>query len=359
MPIRGLGLAVPEASFTQHEAVKAALALGSPRDLELGRVAKIYERAGVERRHTVLGAEFVRDLLEGTRHSVSPFLPGLLDGPTTAVRMKIYEQTAAPLAAQAGSAALSDAGVQPQEITHLVTVSCTGFVAPGVDRQLIDLLGLPLSTERAHIGFMGCHGLLNGIKVAKALVDSQPKAVVLLVAVELCTLHHAYRPTREQLIANALFADGAAAMVFASTGPWDVIGTASQILLETQADMGWIIGEHGFEMSLSRNVPGAIAGQIRPWLVRWLQELGHTIDNVMWVVHPGGPRILEGVERALSLPGDSFANSHAILRDYGNMSSPTVAFIWDRCRTTPRPAVLLAFGPGLTAEAALISPAVA
>src|SRR5205823_2720199 len=157
----------------------------------------------------VYDADFIRDLLEGTRHSGSPFLPTGKDddhGPTTALRMEYYANLAPPLAVSASRAAVAAAGWTGKEVTHLVTVSCTGFLAPGVDCVLIDQLGLAATVERTHVGYMGCHGALNGLRIARAFADAEPSSRVLLCAVELCSLHYHYGWDPQRMIANALFA---------------------------------------------------------------------------------------------------------------------------------------------------------
>jgi len=356
----GLGLAVPEDYFTQEEAVLGAAQLGQPNDVEPERVKLLYQRAGVQKRHTVLGRAFIEDLLAGTRTSLSAFLPGPLDGPTTGQRMAAFAEHAWPPALSAARRALQHGNVDPKTVTHLVTVSCTGFAAPGVERKLIEKLGLPATTERIHVGFMGCHAAVNGLRVVAGLAAANPDAVVLMVAVELCTLHHCYRPTLERVVANTLFADGAAAVVGrAGTDGWRVAGTASILIPETDGEMSWTIGDHGFTMTLSRHVSEAIRTHLKPWLTTWLAKHDLTPEQVgQWAVHPGGPKILDAVAEAMSLPPDALDASRYILQNYGNMSSPTVLFTWDRLRktTSDAPCVMLAFGPGLTAEAALLMP---
>jgi len=358
--IGGLGLAVPEDYFTQAEAVLGAARLGEPEDVEPARVKLLYERAGVTKRHTVLGRDFIDDLLAGTRTSASPFLPGPLDGPTTAQRMSAYAEKAWPLALQAAKCALDEADANPKSVTHLVTVSCTGFTAPGVERRLIEALGLPNTTERIHVGFMGCHGAINGLRTTAAIAAADPTAVVLMAAVELCTLHHCYRPNLERVVANTLFADGAAAVVGrAADRGWRVVGTASILIPETDGEMSWNIGDHGFAMTLSRHVSEAIRTRLRPWLTGFLARHELTPERVgNWAVHPGGPKILDAVGEAMDLPSTALDASRNVLATYGNMSSPTVLFAFDELRTKrpDSPCVMLAFGPGLTAEAALLIP---
>jgi predicted naringenin-chalcone synthase len=172
----------------------------------------MYAHTGVATRHLVFPAEVVRDVLEGTRTSGSVFLPsGKPDdrGPTTAQRMQHYAADAPPLAVAASCRALEEAQVRAETISHLVTVSCTGFAAPGVDLSLIHGLGLPATVQRCNVGFMGCHGAINGLRVASAFTTAGPSARVLLCAVELCSLHYFYGWAPQQVIANALFADGA------------------------------------------------------------------------------------------------------------------------------------------------------
>jgi predicted naringenin-chalcone synthase len=270
----------------------------------------------------------------------------------------MYAEESGPLAAAAARAALTDARMSASTVTHLVTVSCTGFVAPGIDLMLIHELGLSASVARAHIGFMGCHGALNGLRVASAFTGASPDAVVLLCAVELCSLHYHYGWDPQRMVANALFGDGAAAVVGtgAGEGAWRLASSSSRVFPESMDAMGWTIGDHGFEMRLSKAVPRLIAGNVGPWLRSWLAEQGLSLEMVRsWAVHPGGPKILEAAEEGLGLPREATLDSRAVFAEHGNMSSPTVLFIVERLRKSdaPRPCVALGFGPGLAAEAAL------
>jgi predicted naringenin-chalcone synthase len=246
-------------------------------------------------------------------------------------------------------------------VTHLVTVSCTGFVAPGLDRDLIHTLRLAPTVERTHVGYMGCHGALNGLRVARAFTGADPGARVLVCAVELCSLHYHYGWDPEKLVANALFADGAAAVAgcpaaAAPRGAWRVAATGSCLVPASADAMSWVVGDHGFEMALSRRVPELIARHLRPWLQGWLERQGVPLAEVgSWAIHPGGPRILEAVEEGLELPRSASEASRAVLAECGNMSSATVLFVLDRLRARGArlPCVALAFGPGLAAEALL------
>lgn len=358
--IRGIGTAHPPAAATPDDGLRIARHLAAADVRTSTWLGPVYANSGVATRHQVIGGQVMRDIFDGTTVSGSPFLPrpeieGV--GPTTGERMGVYAKEAGPLAREASAKALAEAGLEPAAVTHLVTVSCTGFVAPGVDMALITGLGLRPTVERTHVGFMGCHGALNGLRVANAFA-ADPRARVLACAVELCSLHYYYGGKADKLIANAIFADGAAAAVgWGGEGAWRVRATGSCVIPDSAAEMGWTVGDHGFEMTLSRKVPAAIATALRPWLERWLSDSRLSLDAVgSWAVHPGGPKILSAVEEGLGLPPGALAASRGVFKDYGNMSSPTVLFILDRLRraAAPRPCVVLGFGPGLVAEAVLL-----
>jgi predicted naringenin-chalcone synthase len=275
--------------------------------------------------------------------------------------MAVYEREALPLALEACRKALAESAIAAAEISHLVTVSCTGFVAPGVDLGLIKSLNLRASVPRTHLGFMGCHGALNGLRVARAFVEAERRARVLLCAVELCSPHYYYPWRLDRVIANALFADGAGALVAApadarDVGAWRATHNGACVFPDSEPAMTWTIGDHGFEMTLSKHVPRLIAANLRPCLESWLEDCNLRIDQIAsWAIHPGGPRVLASVESALGLSPDRTSVSRDVLRDFGNMSSATMLFILEqlRRRDAPRPCVALGFGPGLAMESVL------
>jgi predicted naringenin-chalcone synthase len=360
--IRGLGTALPPGHVTADEGLRVARVIGGPTSRESGFLPAVYEGSGNRRRALVHGRDVIADLFDGTRHSGSPFLPSgdpNFPGPSTGVRNAMYAESAPPLAVTASQEALANAAVSPAEVTHVVTVSCTGFVAPGLDFALIRELGLRPTVQRTHVGFMGCHGALNGLRVANAYAAADPAAVVLLVAVELCSLHYHFGDDPEKVVANALFADGAAAVVGAAgAGPWRVAATGSCLVPDSANAMTWLIGDNGFEMTLAKQVPKRIAESLGPWMTAWLGEHGLTVAEVgSWAVHPGGPKIVEAVEAALGLPRAATAASREVFATHGNMSSPTVLFIVRELirADAPRPCVMLGFGPGLVAEAVLLA----
>jgi len=357
LAILGLGTSVPSCAVTQGRTAELSSAISGHDEAQSDRLAILYGLTGITRRHVAL-------LDDGA--AVPEAVAASAIGPSTGWRMQRYEAKIGPLALAASRGALADAGVAPGAITHLVTVSCTGFAAPGLDLGLIRDLGLDPSVERTHVGFMGCHGALNGLRVARALAAGEADARVLLCAAELCSLHFSYGNGDDRSIPNALFSDGAAALVGApqvsgggepGSGAWRVAASGSVVVPETGDAMTWRIGDHGFAMTLSPEIPALIRAHLRPWLSEWLARQGHTLDAIgSWVVHPGGPRILDAVQHGLGLEKAALADSRAVLAGFGNMSSPTVLFILDRLlrRDAPRPCVALAFGPGLVVEAALL-----
>jgi len=348
--IESIGLALPEHALDQETFARWAQEVSKFKGRGERLIPGLFRRSGVDKRHSVL--------LEGepvSQHFFPPASGSDDRGPTTAERMQRYRREATPLALRASRAALDGS----REVTHLVTVSCSGFGSPGFDVAIVKGLELAPTVERTHIGFMGCHGALNGLRVARAIVEADPAARVLLCALELCSLHYDYGVDPERIVANGLFAEGAAALLLAhgaADAAWRVAASGSVLLPDSESAMDWTIGDHGFEMGLSPEIPARIESDLRPWMEAWLAGAGLKLTQIAsWAIHPGGPRILTAAENALGLSREATADSRAVLADCGNMSSPTVLFILDRLRRrdAPRPCVALGFGPGLTAEAAL------
>ena len=283
-------------------------------------------------------------------------------GPDTEARMKVYVEKAPGMARRACQEALRKSDTQPEEIGQLITISCTGFSAPGFDIELIKTLPLPPSVGRVHIGFMGCHAMFNAFRAASAFAQSHPNKKILVCSVELCSLHYSYHGSYERLLSNALFADGAAASVFSGNHQgnhvWELVQNASCIFPDSEDAMRWDIGNNGFLMKLSDKMPALIARNLRPWLESWLGGLSLRLSDIQtWAIHPGGPRILDEIQMHLGLTDGSLEVSYDILSKYGNMSSATILFILDRLmeQKAKTPCVALSFGPGLTAEAALFT----
>ncbi|QJQ94543.1 MULTISPECIES: type III polyketide synthase [Halomonadaceae] len=358
--LMGVGCASPPGTLDQETTIAIAQARCCSDSRQQAWLRRVYRHSQVQTRGSVLLRPG-----EGTQ-GFERFFP-LREapesrGPTTAARLRRYVEEAGPLAERACRSAFGDSGVDPAAITHLVTVSCTGMVSPGLDAALIQRLGLSADIGRLNIGFMGCHGALNGMRAASGLVGEQPDACVLLCCVELCSLHFQYGWNPQRVLANGLFADGAGAAILApavdQADEWQLVDTQSRLAQGTGSAMTWTVGDHGFEMTLSSEVPRLIRASLREWLEGWLAGHAMTLGDVShWAIHPGGPDILKAVTQALELPEEASRVSSEILAEHGNMSSPTVLFVLQRMRAQGArgPCVMLGFGPGLSFEAVLLS----
>ena len=352
----GIGTARPEGRVDQQTAGRLAEEFGCRDEGERRLLRVLYRRTGVKERGSVL---LVPGEVGAPSFFPAPSGPGDR-GPGTGARMGRYVEEAPRLAVEASRRALEAAGLEARDVGQVLTVSCTGFFAPGVDVTLMRTLGLPVTAGRTHIGFMGCHGALNALRVAAPLAGGAEGGAALVCAVELCSLHFQYGWDPDQVVANALFADGAAAAVVAPDDGrgWPVRSSRSWLLPGSTDAMTWRIGDHGFQMTLSAAVPDLIRDHLRPGLDDWLGEHGVGVEDVRtWAIHPGGPRIVSQVAETLGLAAEATAVSREVLAECGNMSSPTILFILERLMRSGAalPCVALGFGPGLTAEAALFA----
>jgi predicted naringenin-chalcone synthase len=390
--IRSLHTAVPPIVLEQ-EMVRDVL-VAQPGLNRLGQrlVPAAFNASGIERRHTVV--EDWRDAGRGASGPIGTFFDpatGHVLNPSTGTRNLVYTQHAADLYEEAGCGALQacpDLG--PDDVTHVITVSCTGFFSPGPDYQLVRRLGLPATTKRTHIGFMGCYAALPALREAAAVCEADPSAVVLVVSVELCTLHVRLGNDQDTIVGASLFSDGAAAAVVTADTP-DIADTSASgrpgrpgrpgepgsrprgLRLDAFATvltpvgeeaMAWNIGDNGFEMILGTYVPHIIdehiTSALEPLLAtdpelaaRPYAELEH------WAIHPGGRSILDKVQARLGLSVEQLCPAREVLRDYGNMSSATVMFVLQQIMDAPgevgERVCAMAFGPGLTVESALMT----
>jgi predicted naringenin-chalcone synthase len=245
-------------------------------------------------------------------------------------------------------------------VTHLIAVSCTGLSAPGIDLQLLERCGLPPSVERTVVGFMGCYAAVNALKLARHIVRSDPEARVLIVSVELCTLHLQETQDLEQVLSFLVFGDGcAAALVSADPEGLRLDRFHAALLPEAAEQITWSIGDGGFEMFLSGQVPGSVAGALKAH--REVVLDGAEVDEIdLWAIHPGGRSVLDAVQAALGLAPEALVDSREVLRAFGNMSSATILFVLARILGRARAGERgcgMAFGPGLTAETLLFTAA--
>ena len=321
-------------------------------------IDRIYANSGIERRHSV-----IPDYCAGDPSEFELFPPNwaLEPFPSTGTRMEIYERECVALAEPAVRAALEQSGCSPRDVTHLLLCSSTGFFSPGPDVLLMQRLGMRRDVKRTVIGFMGCFLAFQGLAAADQIVRADPDAIVVQVCVDLCTLHFQKSRDVGDLVVNALFADGCAVAVFGAARPdalVEVVTTASLADADNLGKMTWKIGDTGFEMFLSGEIPALLGESVAPFTRELLASAGlDRADVDGWVVHPGGRKIIEAVRDGLGLQDEDVATAFRVLRDYGNMSCPTMMFVLDEHRREAPEAgysVALGFGPGLGIEGAVL-----
>ena len=397
--LRALQTVVPPTILIQEQVRDIFAAQPGLSRLAQRLVSTSFNVSGIETRHTVI------DELTLDNDSAEPqFFDArqqLLLVPSTKVRNELYITEATKLFVEAGRRALAACpDIRPEDITHVVTVSCTGFYAPGPDYMLVRELGLKASTQRYHLGFMGCYAAMPALRTAKQFVEADPTAVVLVVSAELCSLHLRTSSDPDTIVASSLFSDGAAAGIVSARAPLPGEKALGLDLFETvitpvgEGDMAWKIGDEGFEMILSTYVPHIIdehiEGALAPLFARDASITGQlnvpfqtdaaavtgttlvapvltlappaSLSSVIehWAIHPGGRSILDKTEAKLELRPDQLIPSRETLRTNGNMSSATILFVMKAILDGPATAAeervcAMAFGPGLTVESGLMT----
>lgn len=294
---------------------------------------------------------------------------------TTADRMEVFEPAATALGLAACVKVLANSNTPTNEITHIITVTCTGLFAPGLETVLTEKLGLNTNIQRHSVNFMGCYAAFHGLRLADLICKTEANATVLMVCVELCSLHFRKDSSDDNLLSTYLFSDGAAACIVANKTPnshyLSCHNFASLVIPEGKQDMAWNVGNIGFEMVLKRTIAQHIEHNIVAAFTDFLAQKGLTkADIAHYAIHPGGKNILKAFENALQLCESDLSISHAILYEYGNMSSATIMFVLEQllvqnqanelentvnpAKNTRRWVYAAAFGPGLTVESGLL-----
>lgn len=360
--IIAIGTAVPDYQYAQADlcdymAMACRLDHEETRKLEI-----VYNKSAIAYRHSVLADFKGNDAYQLFSKNSEIVTSNIED------RLSIFKDQAPLLAMKAIEQALgSDIAVD--QITHLITVSCTGMSAPGLEITLMKMLKLKSNIKRTSINFMGCYAAMHGLQQADNICKANNKAVVLVVCVELCTLHFQNTKNPEHLIANALFADGAAATVV--VGAESILlknknglrmqNFCSKLIDEGSKDMAWDITSNGFIMQLSAYIPQLVEQNIKEIIVESISDMGLDVCDIKhFAVHPGGKKILEKVEQTLELNTSKLKNSYQVLKNYGNMSSPTILFVLKEFLqnkqqvNTGEYCFAIAFGPGLVMESAVL-----
>lgn len=359
--ITAIGTANPAHRFKQTQIADFMVRAMQLNKGESRKLRAIFKASGIDYRYSVLGDYGLESdyTFYANTTDLQPF-------PSTADRLRIFCKEAVDLSTAAvGNLSRKFPEFKPGEITHLITVSCTGMYAPGLDIDLVKRLNLPTSVQRTGINFMGCYAAFNALKAADAFCRVDKSTKVLIVCVELCSLHFQREPTEDNLIANALFSDGAAALLVEAetNAPLRLRPESfcSDLAIEGERDMAWVIGNQGFEMKLSTYVPSIIKNGIAKLTTKLLNNISKELSDVRYfAVHPGGRKILESIEIELGIDKQDNKSAYHILKNYGNMSSPTILFVLDEImsRLIPRDQgeriLSFAFGPGLTLESMIL-----
>jgi predicted naringenin-chalcone synthase len=355
--IVSIGSANPGTPIAQEDISKFMQKAHQLDEYESRRLNFLYRKSGITTRYSVLDDFEAKDPSE---YSFFPPSKNLEPFPSTKDRMSVFCKTAPDLCEEAVRKCLAKRNVNASEVTHLVLVCCTGMTAPGVELELMTRLGFEDSIERYCIHFMGCYAAFTGIKLADKIVKAEPNARVLVVSVELCTLHFQKEYVEDNILANSLFGDGAAAaLIMNAEDGLQINSYMSQVLREGEADMAWGIGDFGFEMKLSKYIPTLLDQGITKLKALFEEKFDlSTVEN--FAIHPGGKQILQKVQGAFGLPES--ANFHAleVLKAFGNMSSATILFVLERMMMDDEikgKILAMGFGPGLTLETLLLKKA--
>jgi prepilin-type processing-associated H-X9-DG protein len=355
--ILGLGCAVPSHRVSQEryaEFLVDAFKL-SGREAKLAR--KLCAVSGIRERYFV-SEDPLKPRNQWT-HIPTTFPD---DIPTMSFRNEIYRAEAPILAFQSAQRAVEAWGGQKSAITHLISVSCTGLTAPGIEFLLLDAMDLPRTAQRLGINFMGCFGAFKGLSVAMALAEQDARNRILVVCTEICSIQFQPHTGLQSLVGNALFADGSAAVVVGQNAQssehplWHLERFASFALRDSLAEMSWNAETHGLTMVLSSEIPEYVKAHVKPFAE---QLLGNNIgfEECLWPVHPGGKAIVAAIEEACGLQEWQTRSAWEVLEAYGNMSSATFLFVLDHASQIPAQvpySVGIGFGPGLSFEAVLL-----
>lgn len=357
--ITSIGIANPE-----HQIEQTAIANFMVKAMKLSedderKLRALHRMSGIETRYSVLNDYSKTEHFEFYSNTSDAF-------PSTKQRAELFQKHAIHLATLSAEKCLSQiADIKRSEITHLVVVSCTGMYAPGLDIDLVKVLGLKSSIERTCINFMGCYAAFNALKLAHSFCQQNSLTKVLVVCVELCSIHFQREATEDNLLANSLFADGSAALLVEAQPRNGInlkpISFFCDIATSGEHDMAWSIGDFGFEMRLSSYVPEVIKGGIKKLTASLLEKINFRLSDIsFFAIHPGGKKILEAIETELSITKEQNQFAYQVLKKFGNMSSPTVLFVLHELASTLQAAdegkkiLSFAFGPGLTLESMVL-----
>ncbi len=364
--ISAIGTANPKYQIKQDDIYHFMVNAFALNDANAGRLAQIYKQSGIKTRFSAI-PDF--QYKTAGKYEFFPNTDDLEPFPGTKKRIALYQQAAIETALKAAQNCLEKAGTDVHKsITHLITVSCTGMYAPGIDVDLVERLNLSRKTERTCINFMGCYGAINALKIADYISRADDKAKILIVSIELCTLHFQKENTLDNWVANTIFSDGAAAVLvekYTQKQPSKPVFLLrdfyAEFIFEANHEMGWYMGDIGFEMKLTSKVPKLIKKHISEITTQLLAKTKLAFNEITdFAVHPGGRKILEAAEFALNIPAEANKYAYETLQEFGNMSSATILFVLEKMlKNSPQKqgkhVMSFAFGPGLTVESMILT----
>ena len=360
--IISIGTAVPEYKHEQKNILDFMQRVYALDEVEKRKLKFLYNQSGILNRYSVL-SDYGLPASDWTFYPASENLEPF---PNLELRMKWFNKTAPSLSVNAIQSCLEDS-LNKEEITHLVTVTCTGMSAPGLDLQVMEAMNLKPNIFRTSVNFMGCYAAIHAMKLADAFCQADEKARVLIVCTELCTLHFQQNNSVDNITSSLLFGDGAAAiLVTPDSSPqkgFHIDKFYSEVSIKGKKDMSWEISSSGFLMTLSGYIPQLVEEDFNTLVEKALDNAGiRKVDITNWCIHPGGKKILSAIQKSINISEDDLRCSYEVLQDYGNMSSPTILFVLDRIKKELRKSAKkkakifgAAFGPGLTMETFLLS----
>lgn len=359
--ITAIGTANPSHRFSQATIAEFMLRAMRLNNGDGRKLKTIFNASGIEYRHSVL-----EDYGRGGNYSFFREESALEILPSTEDRLRVFRQHALSLSVAAVKDMLSShPGFDIRSVSHLIVVCCTGMYAPGLDIELVKQLGLASTVQRTAINFMGCYAAFNALKVAEAFCKADEGSKVLIVCTELCSIHFQPEGTDDNLLANALFADGSAAVLVEQSSANHLRlkfqSFHNDLSREGEQDMAWTVGDLGFEMKLSAYVPDIIRGGIAALTDSLLGKISKKITDIQhFAIHPGGKKILQAIEEELGITRHHNRHAYSVLQRYGNMSSATVLFVLKELVQSLSPEnrsehiLSFAFGPGLTLESMVL-----
>jgi predicted naringenin-chalcone synthase len=355
--IHSIGTALPAYKHLQKDLFEFAAPIHCTDELEKRKLRFVYRQSGIESKYSVLPDFSAADASENIFATNDEKIPSIEE------RMALYNEHALALSVAAIEDCIKDK-IDKKDITHLLTVSCTGLSAPGLDLLVMEQMGLPKNIMRTSVNFMGCYAAIHAMKIADAFCKSSPSANVVVVCTELCTLHFQEDKSEDNVMSTLLFGDGSAAMLLSSATDGKglhIQNFYSEVLEAGKNEMAWQLSSRGFLMKLSGLIPNLIQQDFLALTENALKGSKLSVADIdQWCIHPGGRKIIDSIANSLSLTKEHFQDAYDVLKEFGNMSSPTVLFVLKRIfekmqqQETGQNIFGAAFGPGLTMETFLL-----